>query len=337
MLTRSLLLFCFLITGLAGFAHAAEPARGVVTGGAPHEAPGYFKESFLEIADDVDEAAESGKHVMLFFQLNDCPYCDRMLTESFEADPNMAFIKANFDTIAINTRGDRDVAFNEEVSVQEKQLSEMLKVRATPAILFLNADNEPVARVDGYRAPERFGAILRFVQSKAYEEGSLADYLDQNLDKGRYSLLPHPLFSDQTDLSTVKGPLMLIFEDGSCIDCQELHERTLSREDVQAEMRQFTVVRLDADSDTPITAPDGSKTSPKELARQNEMLYRPGVMLFDAGKAVSRMDSLLFPYHFRENLRYVGRGFHRNMEYRQYSEQRTEELLSSGVNIDLGR
>ncbi|MEN8759538.1 MAG: hypothetical protein ABF303_13845, partial [Desulfobacterales bacterium] len=57
-----------LLTGQIWTAMAAE--RGRVTGGVPHEVPGWFKDSFLEIADDVDEASEQGKHVLLFFQLN---------------------------------------------------------------------------------------------------------------------------------------------------------------------------------------------------------------------------------------------------------------------------
>ena len=61
--------------------------RGKITGGKLHPPPDWFKDSFLEIADDVDDASEAGKHVLLFFELNGCPYCDRMLSESFETEP----------------------------------------------------------------------------------------------------------------------------------------------------------------------------------------------------------------------------------------------------------
>ena len=80
----------------------ASETRGKITGGVLHEPPAWFKESFLEIADDVDDANEAGKHLLLFFELNGCPYCDRMLEESFEAEPLSGYIQANFDTISIN-------------------------------------------------------------------------------------------------------------------------------------------------------------------------------------------------------------------------------------------
>ena len=36
-------------------------------------------------------------------------------------------------------------------------------------------------------------------------------------------------------------------------------------------------------------------------------------------------------------MRFVAGGFYKQMDYRTYSQQRTEELLSQGVTIDLGR
>ena len=48
-------------------------------------------------------------------------------------------------------------------------------------------------------------------------------------------------------------------------------------------------------------------------------------------------DSLVFHFHFKEGLRWVADHYYRSMTYREYSEGRREELLSSGVDIDLGR
>lgn len=316
---------------------ADTPTRGSITGGVTHQAPAWFKESFLDIAEDVDEASEAGKQVLLFFQLNDCPYCDRMLSEAFEPESMATYIQQHFDTIAVNVRGDREIAFSEDVSVTEKQLSEILKVAATPAILFLNEDNKTVVRINGYRAPERFRQILEFVASRSYSSTSLADYLQAKLDHNVYQLRPHPVFRDISDLSSVDGPLMLVFEDGSCYDCSEFHDGILADGLVQKEIAPFTVVRLDADSTEVIRDIIGNETTPAELARRYEVTYRPGVLVFDDGNLLRRHDSLTFPHHFKESLRYVAGGFYKETDYRSYSIQRTEELLSQGVVIDLGR
>ena len=65
--------------------NANAASKGKVTGGSMHEAPEWFKESFLDMSDDIDEAKDNNKHVMLFMDLNGCPYCTRMLKESFIA------------------------------------------------------------------------------------------------------------------------------------------------------------------------------------------------------------------------------------------------------------
>ncbi len=322
---------------LASTSYATAESRGEILGGVAHTAPSWFKDSFLEIQDDVDEASEANKHVILFFQLNGCPYCDRMLSESFQSEPYTTYIQEHFDTIAINVGGDREIIFNEKVTVIEKDLAEMLKVRATPAIVFLNSENKSVVRVNGYRSPQRFEQVLHYVNEKGYESGSLADYIDDNLKNDAYTLRDNSLFKQINDLSTIEGPLAILFEDGRCYDCNELHENILSREEVQTELNSFTVVRLDADSNEEMIDVDGSKSTPAEMARKYEMIYRPGVLLFDNKTLVRRYDSLLFPHHFKEGFRYVSGGYYKTQDYRTYSEARTEELLAQGVNVDLGR
>ena len=316
---------------------ASDAERGKIIGGAIHQAPGWFKESFLEIADDADEASEEGKHLILFFQLNACPYCDRMLEEVFETEPYTSFIQQHFDVISINVRGDREVVFNEEITVSEKQLSEILKVRATPAILILNEENKTVVRVNGYRAPARFKHVLDFVASKSYRTTSLTDYLTAKLERNVYQLRDNSLFTKVTDLSSIEGPLMLVFEGGSCYDCDEFHDGILGHELVRKELAPYTVVRLDADSTETILDIHGNKTTAAELANKHELFYRPGVLIFDEGVLLRRHDSLTFPHHFKESLRYVAGGFYKETDYRSYSQKRTEELLAAGVVIDLGR
>jgi len=326
------------LLGLCAVATAAEPAkRGQITGGVAHSAPDWFKESFLEIADDVREAAEEGRHVLLFFQLNGCPYCDRMLTESFETDPLTSYIQEHFDVIAINVRGDRQIAFNAEYSATEKELSEKLNVWATPGIIFLNSDNKPVVRVDGYRAPERFALILRFVATKAYEKQKLTAYLKQLLVDEAYTLREHTLFKVLADFSSIEGPLAVIFEDAQCHDCAEFHERTLADPAVIEELKKFTVVRLDARSSAPIIDADGNSTTAGQWAEELEMTYRPGVVLYADGKLLRRYDSLVYRHHFKEGLRWIGSGSYKQESYASYSARRTEELLEAGIDIDLSR
>ena len=336
-LRARLLLLALLLGPLTAAPAADEQPPGKIVGGVLHPPPAWFKESFLEIADDVDEASEAGKHVLLFFELNGCPYCDRMLEESFEAEPLTSYIQQHFDVIAVNIQGDRDIAFNEEISVTEKELGEILKVYSTPALVFLDADNKTIVRVNGYRAPPRFQQVLEFVATGSYRSTSLAEYMQAKLERNVYQLRDNPLFTDTNDLSAIEGPLMLVFEDGSCYDCDEFHDGILADPRVQAEIEPYTVVRLDADSEAPVIDVNGNETTPAAMVAEYEMIYRPGVLVFDEGQLLRRHDSLTFPHHFKESLRFVAGGHYRKVDYRTYSQQRTEELLEAGETIDLGR
>ena len=309
--------------------------RGKILGAESHSMPSWFKDSFLEIADDVEEAADAGKQVMLFFHLDACPYCDRMIAESYESSQLKSYIQQHFDTIAINIKGDREIAFNSDISVTEKVLSQQLKVFATPAIIFLDENNNAVLRVDGFRARQRFKSILEFVTEKHYLHTSLGEYLNKALTRKIYKLRDNELFSDVTDLSTVDGPLLIIFEDSSCFDCDEFHNRVLARSDVRAEINDFTIVRLDARSGKTLIDVDGKPTTAMELANKHQMFYRPGVLAFDNRQLLHRNDSLIFHFHFKESMRYVAGGFYQSESYEDYSNRRTEELLANGIDIDL--
>jgi thioredoxin-related protein len=143
----------FVLASVSG-ANAAE--QGKLTGAKMSTHPDWFKESFLEIADDVDEASEAGKHVLLFMEMNGCPYCFKMIEENFKDASYKAFIQHNFDVIALNIKGDREVTLNTETSATEKEIAETLGVTYTPTLIFLNNDNKPVARVNGYRNVDDF-------------------------------------------------------------------------------------------------------------------------------------------------------------------------------------
>ena len=83
---------------------------------------------------------------------------------------------------------------------------------------------------------------------------------------------------------------------------------------------------------------DGNKTTAKKWALKINLDYRPGILLYDNKKLISTIDALLFPFHFKEVLRYVS-GKHYVQypkSYLDYLKVRQDELIKKGVTIDLG-
>jgi thioredoxin-related protein len=336
-----LLLLALGVVGSASAETAGAAEEATVTGSKISEHPDWFKESFLDIAEDVADGAESGKHVMLFMHLNGCPYCYKTVEENIKNSPYTDFIKENFAVIAINIQGDREVAFNEETTMKEKDLAKMLKVRFTPTVIFLNSANQVVLRLNGYRTRSAFNHALEFVKQKGYEQMTLAQFIEQQSPEQPYLLRSHPQLQALTNLQAVADkPLALLFEDQWCLDaCNTLHDGNLSQPETQAILANFTFVRLDAGSTTPIVDVDGNQTTPKAYAEKLGLSYRPGIVMFDRGREIRRIDGMLFSFHFQENLRYVGeRGYERYAnDYQKFMADRTKAVLASGRNIDISK
>ena len=137
--------------------------------GEPYSIPAWFKASFLDFREDVAEARGRGRHVLVFFHLDDCPWCARMLKESFEAGPNRDFLEKHFDVVAINVKGAQEVFWSDGSRHTEGGLTSHLKVRGTPTLVFLADDGAIAARVDGYREPQALRKVLEHVQARRYK------------------------------------------------------------------------------------------------------------------------------------------------------------------------
>ena len=149
---------------------AAEPApptgdvleAGMVNPGA-HQHPPWFKESFLDIREDVAEATAEGRRLMLYFYQDGCPYCKKLLETNFGLRAITDKTRAELDVVAVNMWGDREVTDLQGNLTTEKAFAKELRVMFTPTLLFLNESGEVILRVNGYYAPHQFNAVLDYV------------------------------------------------------------------------------------------------------------------------------------------------------------------------------
>jgi thioredoxin-related protein len=131
------------------------------------EAPEWFAETFLDLREDVAEAAKDGKRLMAYFWLEGCPYCRRLVSITFQDPGIVARIRSGFVAVAINVRGDREVVWTDGAAMTEKQLAATLKVRSTPTLIFFDEKGGIALRVSGYHDPGQFGAVLDRASGRA--------------------------------------------------------------------------------------------------------------------------------------------------------------------------
>ena len=180
--------------GLAGSAlgTTVRPAAAeapVLNDDGLYEQP-FFVQSFLDLAEDLELAADSGKRFAVMWELRGCPYCKETHLVNF-ADPEIRdFVSGNFDILQLNLVGSREVVDFDGEAMEERALARKWGVRFTPTTQFFpetldqvagrKGNEAEVARMPGYFRPPHFLAMFRFVQEKAYETTGFNDYLRQS-------------------------------------------------------------------------------------------------------------------------------------------------------------
>jgi thioredoxin-related protein len=182
-----------LLTGSAASALAVLPgaarAEAVLTEDGIYRQP-WFLESLLELADDLAATSEKKKRLAIMWELRGCPYCKETHLVNFARPDISAFIQQNFEILQLNLIGSREVVDFDGEKLPEKRLAQKYDVRYTPTFQFFPensaalAGKKPrereVARAQGYMHPPQFLAMFRYVSERAYEKGSLRDYLKAN-------------------------------------------------------------------------------------------------------------------------------------------------------------
>ena len=313
---------------------AAAAGKGKLTGGIAHDYPDWFKESFLDLKEDAGEAAAENKHTILFLSLNGCPYCARMLSETFAQNKD-AIIK-DFDTIGLNIRGDRMVMVDGENEMSEKQLARKLRVRFTPTVIFLDDEANTVLRINGFWDPAQFRTAMAYVRTRSYKEMELNQFIAGQKSERVWKFARHPAMSDTSDLAGTTKPLLVLFEDAGCSACAELHNEILTREDVTEALKSYTFVRLDAEAETKLTDPAGNQTTARAWAKKLGVRASPTFVAFDEGKERQRLDSKLYSHHFISILGYVsGKHYKTHETWLKFNSERTEKILATGKDVDL--
>jgi thioredoxin-related protein len=139
----------------------------------------WFLNSFLDLREDVAEAAAEGKQLMILWEQRGCPYCREMHEVNLRMPEIVDYIKAHFNVVQLNLWGDREVTdLDGEVTI-EKKLARKYRVQFTPTLQFfpkeLAADNKQpghdveVWRLLGYWKPFHFHSTFVYVNEKGYE------------------------------------------------------------------------------------------------------------------------------------------------------------------------
>jgi len=323
-------------------AWAAEKAE--FRGAGVYSIPDWFKQGFLDMPEDVAEASRSGKRLLVYFGQDGCPYCAELFNTNFSQQHIVDYTRKHFDAVDLNIWGDREVTDLSGSKLTEKALAAKLQVWFTPSILLIDEKGETVLRINGYYPPHQFLAALKYVGDKQEGKMSFAEYYAKLAPPPSMGVLQAEPFFAKPPYNLKKlargkplgKPLAVFFEQKDCAGCDEMHNKVLQDPEMLKLIAQFNVVQLDRWDRTPLTTPDGRKTTARDWANELKVAYVPTVVLFDAGREVIRIEAFMKSFHVQSVLDYVASGAYKKQpNLQRYIRERADEIREHGVVVDI--
>jgi thioredoxin-related protein len=301
--------------------------------------PGWFKDSFLDMKEDLDQAQGAGKlGLMVLFTTEGCSYCDKFIHSSL-GDPQLAaLVQEHFDAIGLEIFNDAEMVDPRGDHLRVKEFAKREGAGFSPTLLFYGGDGALLHRAVGYLSPERFRLALDYLIDGEYQSASFRDYVIAREAAAApvqtdYELREDTLFGrspyalDRSRFAADR-PLLVIFEAGGCAECPVLHEEVLALPEVRELLERFQVVRLDArDTTTPVLAPDGRRTSPAQWYAQTGFSRLPALLFFEeSGKQVLGTDALVLRQRMMNSLLYtLERAYERDWTYQRFARSKGME------------
>lgn len=301
------------------------------------EHPSWFKESFLDLDEDLKEAVAAGKKgIVVYFGQRRCAYCKMLMEVNFQTPDIVTYTRQHFDLIPIDIWSPEEVTTPSGESLSQRDYAQQLGTRFTPSLVFYDADGRIALRLRGYYPPYQFRAALEYVAGGHYLREKFPVYMargDRTLRFEAEDMVEQPFFSPppyNLDRSRYPAqlPLVVFFEQGNCHACDILHTQPLSRKAVRRLFDQFESVQLDMWADTPLIKPDGERSTAREWAKELGIFYAPSIVFFDEnGREIIRVDSVVRFFRLRNVLNYViSRGYLAEPNFLRWSS-RTRRIL----------
>ena len=137
----------------------------------------FFNETFYNLHDELAKARAQGKQgVLIFFELDDCPFCHRMKETVLNQPKVQEYFREHFLAFAIDIKGNLEMTdFDGTTRTQKDWAFAGNRVRATPVFQFFDLDGKPIARLTGATSGvEEFMWLGEYVVAGKYNEKDMS-------------------------------------------------------------------------------------------------------------------------------------------------------------------
>lgn len=147
----------------------------------------WMRDTFKDLGEDLAEANDEGKRLLVMFEQRGCIYCTKMHEEVFSKANVADYITENYFVVQLNLHGDIDVTDFDGETLSEKAMARKWGILFTPTMMFIDkqvaegktAPQAAVASMPGAFGPGTTLDMLTWVVEERYA-------LDGNEDFQRY-------------------------------------------------------------------------------------------------------------------------------------------------------
>lgn len=131
----------------------------------------FFTQTFGDLREELEIARSENKlGMLLFFEMEECPYCRAMLRDVFSDREVQKWFGDRFVSIAIDVKGDIEFIDFDGISAPTKVLAAQRSISATPVITFTSLSGGEIYRHWGsVRSPAELLLIGRYVAEGHYD------------------------------------------------------------------------------------------------------------------------------------------------------------------------
>jgi thioredoxin-related protein len=291
--------------------------------------PDWFKKSFLDLPDDLEEAVANHKRgLIVYFGQKRCAYCKMLLEVNFGLSDITTYTRKHFDIVPIDIWSTEEVTTLDREVITQREYTLQQKTNFTPSLIFYDQQGIEALRLRGYYPPYQFRAALEYVADGHFRNESFPDYLARGdagtaFEPGDLNeedfFIPPPHNLDRSRFPGQR-PLLVYFEQGNCHACDVLHGQPLRDPAINKLLRGFDNVQLDIAKKTPIITPSGKKTTAYQWAKDLGLFYTPSLIFFDEqGSEIIRVDSVVRFYRLRKVINFItSRGYITQPNYQRW-------------------
>ncbi len=139
----------------------------------------FFQETWGDFAEETTRAKDEGKKaIMIFFEMDECPFCHYMKTNVLNQPAVQEFYRKNFLLFSVDIEGDVEMVNFKGESVKQKDFAfKENRVRATPVIAFFDFNGKRIHRHTGKTSGvKEFMLMGEYVASGSYKTMNFSKY-----------------------------------------------------------------------------------------------------------------------------------------------------------------